>query len=501
MYKQSTLLRHYIAWGVLSFIISLVVFYPYLNTYFASDDWRTILRNMDINWLEIPTWFIQLRVGWYRPMHDIFIAICWHFFGLKPLGYHIISLIFYALISANVGLVASLLSNNKDIGLISVVLFSVFATHAEPVLWLSGTNELIAGFFTLTSLIAFIYFKKNQHFMYFIITCVTLLLSFASKETTLFLPAMLISYDVLTKVQKNEKWNIKNTLPLLIIILLWIGFLLFRIPLGSAYDDIFVFSIPRFMLNIIFYILIGIFLLPKNYVFLESIPTWHATPFLPLAALIGSSLIIIVLAWIWYKNDINFLKVQNNMLLFGIIWGITAIIPVIFVVSERAFFIASFGVIWIMATMFVGAWQTVQAYSKLRQEGQSLLYQAIILLFVGYVGLNVCILNYRSKWFYTSGVINQQVTTQLETHLQDVPDTTKVVLLNLPNHTQYTPTFRNAFPAISHVLKYQHQFELVLDTQWKQLLPQQQEHYLDAMQQTNMIIFLYHDGIIKVFSP
>ena len=131
----------YIALYLLCFILALMVFSPWLNNYFSSDDWPVISRNLHVSWPKVPSWFITIRFGWYRPLYEVFVALSWQLFGLNPLGYRLLSVAIYALVAANVGITANLLVRDKGIAVCASILFCILAPHAEPVLWFAAANE------------------------------------------------------------------------------------------------------------------------------------------------------------------------------------------------------------------------------------------------------------------------------------------------------------------------------------------------------------------------
>ena len=483
------LFKRYLLYFVLSLILSLLVFSQSLNNFFASDDWPAILRNSQFAWQELPEWFTQQRAGWYRPVHDLFIALNWHFFQLNPLGYRISSILLYALVSACVGLLMFLLAQNQRAGILSVVIFSLFSTHAEPVLWFAGTNELIAALFALISTITYVLFRKsNNNYWWLVITCVSAFLAFASKETAIFFPLLLFLYDILLfwgMENKTKQWGF--FLPLVLVFAVWAGFLLFRLSMKFAYLSVVELTIQRVIANITYYLLIGVFALPNNYAFLSALPTWQSSPLLPTVILLLSVTTIGIVTAVWLVNWNQIPTISKQTLLYYGVWSFAAIGPVIFVVTERASFLSTVGIASAYAVLLIGAWDVVR-------KGRPRFKQAMAVVIVIFICLNLFVLTYRSAFFGRSAVANRAVISQIDA--QAISAGEKVLIANLPDHTGYTFTFRNTFPSANKLMRHNFEIHSILDTRLAGMSSEQQHAYVyNVAEKINSnIIYWYSDG-------
>ena len=471
-------------------VLAFVLFGPWLNNYFCSDDWPAILRNTQLSWQQVPNWFTVLRGGSYRPLHDVFVALCWQLFGLSPLGYRLVSIVLYALVSASVGVLAHLLTDDGRVGALSAILFSVFATHAEPVLWFAATNELLAGVFVLLSTISYVLFRRTGNVWWLVAAGLNCLLGLTSKETALLWPLTLLVYDALWfEPARGKKLDWRLLWPTLCLILLWLAFLLFRIPLGSAYTSAVDFSVPRLAMNLAYYALIGVLALPNNYAFLTSLPSWQTLPALPILALISSTGVIVITAWVWFRERIWVTrKPYRRALLFSCVWMVVTLGPIIFIVAERSVFLSSVGIVLAFGISFVGVWDVARERGKWMKR---MIAVAIVL----YTGLNTCVLGYRSTWFGKSAEISRAVLTQLDREVERLPAGIPILLVNLPDHLEHTFTFRNTFPSAAEILGYDRYVDSVLDTTLHPLSPQQQESYVGRLgQESGAIVFWYRNG-------
>jgi hypothetical protein len=482
----------YYKYYALALILALVLFGPWIHTYFCSDDWPAFVRNMGFSWPAVPGWFAGLRSGAYRPVHDVFVGLCWRWFGLNPLGYRLVSIALYAGVSGTVGVMAHLLSGDGRIGTLSTLLFSAFATHAEPVLWFAATNELLAAMFVLIGVTGFVLFRKRGKCGWLVVAGLSAALGFASKETALLFPLLLVAYDVLWPGSRGRKRSGPFFAPLAAMLLLWGAFLLFRIPQGSAYTSAVAYSIPRLAMNLAYYALIGVLALPNNYAFLEAWPLWRASPWLPIGALLSSSGVLLIAGGVWVRERAWRIKGSCVKLsCFALLWSLVALGPVVFIVSERSIFLSSVGIALMFATLFVGAWDA----AKKRGRG---LQWAVAIAVVLHVGLNAGVLEYRSTWFGRSGAISERVLAGLERQVAGMPAGASIVLANLPDHTGYTFTFRNTFPSAAVVLGYNVDVQAVLDSELDALPPQRRaEHVRQLARESDAVVLWYRDGKLE----
>ncbi|MBN1580734.1 MAG: hypothetical protein JXA89_08525 [Anaerolineae bacterium] len=484
MQRSLVVYARYCGLGVL---LSLILLLPWLDSYFCGDDWPAFVRNMHVSWDSVPGWFTGLRSGSYRPVHDVFIALCWRWFSLNPVGYRLVCALVYGLVCANVGVLAHLLSSDQRIGLLATLICSVFATHAEGVLWLAGTNELCAAWFVSTSMIAFVLARKRGQYAWLSIAGPSSLLAFASKETALAFPAMFFAYDVLWgRWFKNKRLDWRSTWPVVFMVLFWVAFLAFRLPLGSAYSGYLNASMLRFAMNLAYYGLIGLFLLPNNFAFWE---TWHTWSFLPVSVLVLSSTVIVASVGVWLRKRLwSVNKQHTRALLFAMAWSVLTLGPVIFIVSERSSFVASLGIAMVFAVLLVGMWDEARRHAVWVRRTAA----AIIIV---YVALNAFVLEYRCAWFRRSGDMNEAVLAQLEVQGKSLPANATVLLVDLPDHTGYTFTFRNTFPSASIVFGYEFDVKVVLDTELSKIPLADRDRYVRRISsEPGTSVFWYKDG-------
>jgi len=96
--------------------------------------------------------------GWnqlvYRPLFFASFALDGWIWGLNPSGFHLTNLLLHGCVTLLVFRFLSVWTDSPRIGWLSAAVFAVHPVHTEAVAWISGRADLLAGLFTLISLLA-----------------------------------------------------------------------------------------------------------------------------------------------------------------------------------------------------------------------------------------------------------------------------------------------------------------------------------------------------------
>ncbi len=222
--------RYQLIFGIV-FLVGMCLFF-YSNTFgngFVYDDNDQIVGNPWIrNFDNIPKIFSSgvwsfREFGedsgiYYRPfMHAIF-SIEYHFFQLKPLGYHVINVCWHAINAVVAFIFLRLLASNvfrrksfngrginiNALAFLAAVIFATQPINSEVVNWISAIPELS---FTLFFLLSFyFYIKANNNKMNYCFSLLFFFLSLLCKESAIMLPVSLLAYDLTMGV--NQKYSL-----------------------------------------------------------------------------------------------------------------------------------------------------------------------------------------------------------------------------------------------------------------------------------------------------
>lgn len=161
------------------------------NEYFQN--YPEVLR---LSWESIKKFFTTYYVIMYQPLPVLSFAVNNYFTGLDPFPLHAVNLCFHL---ANTFLVyhfIKLLTDNRNIALICVLLFGIHPMNVEAVSWISARSSSMYTFFYLLSLIYYLkYLKTNSSVKYLFITGLFFILSLFSKAQAVTLPVLMLLLD------------------------------------------------------------------------------------------------------------------------------------------------------------------------------------------------------------------------------------------------------------------------------------------------------------------
>jgi len=181
-----------------------LVFFLFGNTvthHFNSDDY-IVLYNALLHSAGTPVSTLEefLTPSWglyYRPIAKIFLESLVGMFGLRPAGYHLISLICYAVLCFEVYYIGLLLTHKWLWALASAIIFLAASAHAEALFWISGLNGVLENILSLASLLFFIRWRQVHSLRSYLCSLAFFAFALLTKESSVSLPIIICSYDLL----------------------------------------------------------------------------------------------------------------------------------------------------------------------------------------------------------------------------------------------------------------------------------------------------------------
>jgi hypothetical protein len=404
-----------------------------------ADDWAVIQRNLDLSLQDLPLLLTATHGGWYRPVFDLFISVCARLFGFEALWHHVVAFVLYLAVAVLVADILGTLTQRTAIGALAAILFSVHGAHAEPVLWVSASNELLAGLFVLLSLRSYLAFRASASpGACYALTIVCYVLAIGAKETAIFLPFALAIYDLLDTGERVGHERLRRLAPVAPLLAIQGVFVAFRFWTGSPYPvDI---EPVRIAVNLAYYLAVGWFALPDNYGYLTSLPLWRQQPALPLVTMAAAAAALGILGWLCHTVRKTIPRRQTRILLFTALWSIVALYPVILTATGRTAFMATIGIAWLIAAVWGSVWQTAD-------RRRAWCVAALILL----IGTHAGVASYRAFWWRQAGQEMERAIAWMDDTLADIPSGATVCVTGLPDHLHHAYVFRNAFPTLSQV--------------------------------------------------
>lgn len=264
----------------LAVILGLVVIVIYAGTV------KNFFNTDDYTWLELARlvsegqWsaLFMRPAGHFRPLHVFILSLVYHWFGINPAAYHVLSIALHVVVSLLVFQLSNDLFMDRGYAFLSAGLFAVMVSHALAVSWIAALHDILTALFGLAAIILWIRYLRCGGVAYYISALVGYVLSLLSKELgvtlAVLLPAceFLMRTDPATKPGRELATRFWRYLPIAVIL---VGYAAIRITSGAGLNvrfgphaianllNLLLFMFVPFTQNILrhFPVLLGSFLL------------------------------------------------------------------------------------------------------------------------------------------------------------------------------------------------------------------------------------------------
>ena len=212
--------------------VVLAVYHVGINNYFTSDDfmWLERAHTFKNNWSQI-----------FRPEGTYFDPLVHFLFvtdslvaGLDPRWYHCVDLAIHAANSLLVYRVARLLCDDERAALYGSIIFAGSFAIADAVLWSSSRVDLLATFFSLGSLIQFLYYLRSNKSRNLLLSFLLFVLALGAKGTPIILPALLL---VLIVLEKKPLYFSLRLIPFGVVAIMYLALLKVTAHLAAFHVD------------------------------------------------------------------------------------------------------------------------------------------------------------------------------------------------------------------------------------------------------------------------
>lgn len=199
------------ALAIFSAVITFLIYIPSLSNDFVTwDDQLYITENPMIKHLDFAfiKWvFTHAAVSNWHPLTMISHAVDYAIWGMNPMGHHLTGIIFHALDTMLVFILALKLSeiaikkagstlNPFIIGVIAALLFGLHPLHVESVTWISERKDVLSAFFFILSILAYLKYNEGQKkALFYVLTLFSFVLALMSKPMAISLPFVLLIID------------------------------------------------------------------------------------------------------------------------------------------------------------------------------------------------------------------------------------------------------------------------------------------------------------------
>jgi hypothetical protein len=199
----------------LSAIAIFIVCVPTLHSYFSGDEFAYIPLFQNLSFGQFLHLFhsdlSQGVLGWspheLRPLYGLSFHLSYRLWGLHPLGYHLTSIALHTFNAALIFLIVKKIGpgNSWRAGF-AALLFSMQPIHSWTISWANGSlTETVPSLFYILAFFGFVTYRASGSVRYFALSVAAFAACLFSKETSVTLPIMLVSYDLfLFVMQKIE---------------------------------------------------------------------------------------------------------------------------------------------------------------------------------------------------------------------------------------------------------------------------------------------------------
>jgi Tfp pilus assembly protein PilF len=192
------------------YLLGLVLFitaFTYLGTVrfgFVYDDQTRILSNPFIrSWQYVPGYFVKsvwkyadaLALGnYYRPLFVLWLRLNYSVFAVRPLGWHLTTVLLHLLVTWLVYLVVRKMTGRTRVAWLTALIFGVHPIHHEVVAWISGSTESLSAALFLAAFLGYLRSSGSSKTVWMSFSCVFYALGLLSNETAIVLPILVFAH-------------------------------------------------------------------------------------------------------------------------------------------------------------------------------------------------------------------------------------------------------------------------------------------------------------------
>lgn len=199
-------------------VLGLTIYSNTFGNKFVWDDDFLVVKNDYIkSWSNLPLLFnSELRVfssdlsNYFRPIQSLTYLFDYTFWKLNPIGYHLTNILLHLLVTFLLFKTIEIISKNKQIALLTSLLFLVHPMHTEVNSYISGRADSLAAVFLLVSFLFYNKYwnesvKKIKQIVWFFCSVIFFVLGLLSKEIALVYPVFLLLYEKLILRKEKKK--------------------------------------------------------------------------------------------------------------------------------------------------------------------------------------------------------------------------------------------------------------------------------------------------------
>jgi hypothetical protein len=190
-------------------VAALLVYFPFLNDYFATDDFHWLAAASKPDALDFlkqaftfpeATEFAYATPNW-RPLVDVYFFVTYRLFGLDPFPYHLVNVLLHGATACLLAVLIAALTSRPAIGVVAGLLFAVSPTYDLVVNSIGHATELFASFFSFLALVLYLGYlqRRNRASILYALALASFGLALMSRESSFTLVVVLLGMALVSK--------------------------------------------------------------------------------------------------------------------------------------------------------------------------------------------------------------------------------------------------------------------------------------------------------------
>lgn len=219
-------------------LVLLLLFFIFLRNslsdFFVADDFSWIRWAQDSSPSTLLLNFVDAQGFFFRPIDKAIIFAEYQLFGLNPLPYKIINVLFNFFVSVGAYLMLKIIFKKKSIAFLGALVFSFLPSHTQDLFWFATISTTISTGFILFGLYAFYFARVKKSFFLYSFSLLLMALAVFSYENAIIFILLMALFDLFLVAKKYRKNFIHMIAPYVISAIIIGVYLLLRMQSNAA---------------------------------------------------------------------------------------------------------------------------------------------------------------------------------------------------------------------------------------------------------------------------
>jgi len=185
--------------------VGIALFLPLLKNRFIGDDYTALSIHRAFKSQSFFRTILYAGNDFFRPMNMALVMGRGALFGPNPVPFVIANILLHLVNTTMIFFIARKLFAKQLAAVTSAAFFLVAFSHYEGITWISSSITLLVTFLVVLSLYSHIRYRESNRLPWFILSIVSFVFAFLTKETAIGLPFLILVYDLFFTPKDNRK--------------------------------------------------------------------------------------------------------------------------------------------------------------------------------------------------------------------------------------------------------------------------------------------------------